>query len=35
LANITRGLVARSYGDAQIRGILGENAHRIFAEVCG
>lgn len=33
--NITRGLVARGYGDDQIRGILGENAVRVFAEVCG
>jgi membrane dipeptidase len=35
LANITRGLVARSYSDEQIQGILGENALRVFAEVCG
>lgn len=35
LANITRGLVARGYSDEQIQGILGENALRVFAEVCG
>jgi membrane dipeptidase len=35
LINITRGLVARGYDDEQIRGILGENALRVFAEVCG
>lgn len=35
LPNITRGLVKRGYSDAQIRGILGENALRVFAEVCG
>jgi membrane dipeptidase len=34
LPNITRGLVKRGYGDEQIRGILGENALRVFAEVC-
>jgi membrane dipeptidase len=33
LPNITRGLVKRGYGDEQIRGILGENALRVFAEV--
>ena len=35
LRNITRGLVNRSYSDEQIIGILGENAMRVFAEVCG
>jgi len=34
LPNITRGLVKRGYSDEQIRGILGENALRVFAEVC-
>jgi membrane dipeptidase len=34
LPNITRGLVKRDYSDEQIRGILGENALRVFAEVC-
>ena len=33
--NITRGLVKRGYDDEQIRGILGENALRVFADVCG
>lgn len=35
LPNITRGLVKRGYSDDQIRGILGENALRVFEEVCG
>lgn len=35
LPNVTRGLVKRGYGDDQIRGILGENALRVFAAVCG
>lgn len=35
LVNVTRGLVKRGYSDEQIRGILGENALRVFAEVCG
>jgi membrane dipeptidase len=35
LPNITRGLVKRGYSDAQIRGILGENALRVFADVWG
>ncbi len=35
LANITRGLVKRGYSDEQIRGILGENALRVFADICG
>jgi membrane dipeptidase len=35
LPNITRGLVKRGYSDEQIKGILGENALRVFAEVCG
>lgn len=33
--NITRGLIARGYGDEQIRGILGENFLRVFEAVCG
>jgi len=35
LPNITRGLVRRGYDDSQIRGILGENALRVFEAVCG
>lgn len=35
LPNITRGLVRRGYSDEQIRGILGENALRVFEDVCG
>jgi membrane dipeptidase len=35
LPNITRGLVKRGYGDDQIRGILGENALRVFETVIG
>jgi len=35
LPNITRGLVKRGYRDEEIRGILGENALRVFEEVCG
>ena len=35
LPNITRGLVKRGYSDEQIKGILGENALRVFEEVCG
>jgi len=35
LPNITRGLVKRGYGDAEIKGILGENALRVFEQVCG
>jgi len=35
LPNITRGLVKRGYNDEQIKGILGENAMRVFQEVCG
>jgi membrane dipeptidase len=34
LPNITRGLVKRGYSDEQIQGVLGENALRVFAEVC-
>jgi microsomal dipeptidase-like Zn-dependent dipeptidase len=33
--NITRGLVARGYGDDEVRTIIGENAMRVFREVCG
>lgn len=35
LPNITRGLVRRGYSDEQIQGILGENALRVFEQVCG
>jgi len=35
LVNITRGLVSRGYDEEQIKGILGENALRVFTEVCG
>jgi membrane dipeptidase len=35
LPNITRGLVKRGFDDEQIRGILGENALRVFEAVCG
>jgi membrane dipeptidase len=35
LPNITRGLVKRGFSDEQIRGILGENALRVFTEICG
>ena len=35
LPNITRGLVKRGYSDEQIRGILGENALRVFEQICG
>ncbi len=35
LPNITRGLVKRGYTDEQIGGILGANALRVFAAVCG
>jgi len=35
LPNITRGLVKRGYSDEAIAGILGENALRVFADVCG
>jgi len=31
--NLTRGLVARGYGDEEIRGILGENFLRVLGEV--
>jgi membrane dipeptidase len=35
LPNITRGLVKRGYSDEQIKGIVGENALRVFEDVCG
>jgi membrane dipeptidase len=35
LPNITRGLVKMGCSDEQARGILGENALRVFEEVCG
>jgi len=35
LPNITRGLVKRGYDDDEIKGILGENALRVFEQVCG
>jgi membrane dipeptidase len=35
LPNITRGLVKRGFSDEQVKGILGENALRVFGEVCG
>jgi membrane dipeptidase len=35
LPNITRGLVKRGYDDEQVKGILGENALRVFEEICG
>lgn len=35
LPNITRGLVARGYSDADIKGVLGENFLRVFRQVCG
>jgi membrane dipeptidase len=31
LGNVTRGLVKRGYNDEEIRGIIGENALRVFA----
>jgi membrane dipeptidase len=33
--NITRGLVARGYGDDEVRGIIGENFLRVFETVVG
>lgn len=35
LPNFTRGMIKRGYTDERIRGILGENALRIFEEICG
>ena len=35
LPNIARGLVKRGYDDEAIRYILGENALRVFENVCG
>jgi membrane dipeptidase len=33
--NITRGLVKRGWSEEQIKGVLGENALRVFEDVCG
>ena len=35
MPNFSRGLVKRGYSDEEIVGILGENALRVFAEICG
>jgi membrane dipeptidase len=35
LPNLTRGMVKRGYTDEQIRGVLGDNALRVFQEICG
>jgi len=35
LPNITRGLVKRGYTDEQVQGIIGENALRVFEDICG
>jgi membrane dipeptidase len=35
LPNLTRGLVSRGYGDAEIQGMLGGNALRVFEAVVG
>ncbi|HTY85290.1 MAG TPA: membrane dipeptidase [Silvibacterium sp.] len=35
LPNITRGLVSRGWSDEQIIGVLGQNALRVFEQVCG
>jgi membrane dipeptidase len=35
LPNIARGLVKRGFSDEQVKGILGENALRVFGDVCG
>jgi membrane dipeptidase len=35
LPNITRGLVSRGWSDEQIIGLLGQNALRVFEQVCG
>ena len=34
MPNITRGLVKRGWSEEKIKGVLGENALRVFAEVC-
>jgi membrane dipeptidase len=33
--NVTRGLVARGYGDDDVRGIMGDNVLRVFERVLG
>ena len=33
MPNITKGLVARGYSDAEVKGIIGENFHRLFKKV--
>jgi membrane dipeptidase len=35
MPNITRGLLKRGWPEERIKGVLGENALRVFAEVCG
>lgn len=35
MPNITRGLVSRGWADDAIKGVLGENALRVFEAVCG
>lgn len=35
LPNITRGLVSRGWSDQQIVGVLGQNALRVFEQICG
>jgi membrane dipeptidase len=33
MPNITKGLVARGYSDQEVKGIIGENFHRLFKKV--